>query len=838
VLADIRYAGRTLRRSPAFVAVAILSIALGVGANTAIFTLVDQVLLRQLPVTRPHELVLLTVRGTQYGAGWGDGNELSYPLFEDLRDHNEAFTDMFARFAISVSVSAGDRTERADTELVSGTYFQTLGVPATVGRLIGPDDDTAANPQPVAVLSHAYWTSRFAADPAVVGRTLLVNNNRLTVVGVAQPVFHGTNLGKATQLFVPLRLTPVVVSGPLTTAMDDRRMRWLNVFARLRPGFTPTRAQASLQPFYASRLAYEERQSAFARASATTRSQFLRGSLAVRPASEGKSDLRSQLSTPLWALMGIVGMVLLIACANVANLLLARATARQREVAIRLAIGASRRRIVQQLLIESVLLAIAGGVAGLVFAAWGSRLLLGFFAAGDQILTVSTSPDGRVLAFTLAVSVVTGVLFGLAPAWQSAAPAIAPTLQSEAASVGGGRGRLRRLLVIAQVAMSLVLLIGAGLFIRTLHNLVTADAGFDTAHVLSFAVDPGENGYDAIRAKQLIKSLVERLRTSPGVIAAGVATHGLLEGGSWNTGMTIEGRPLDSGQRRITLNNMITPGYFSAMSMRLVSGRAFDDRDERMSAVPRTAPFRVAIANEAFVKQYLGGESAIGRHVGFGSDPGTPTPIEIVGVVSDAKYTSVRDEIRPQLFFPILEATDARNFIVLARTHGDPASLLPTARAVLHNLDPILPLHSVLTLEQKLDQSLANERLLASLSALFGLLATLLAMVGLYGVVAYMVTRRTREIGIRMAIGALARDVAWLVLRDVLWIVAAGVALALPMAWASMRLVQGQLYGVTPVDPPAIAAAVSVLLIVATIAGVIPARRAARMNPTAALRHD
>jgi predicted permease len=838
ILSDIRYAGRTLRKSPAFAAVAVLSIALGVGANTAVFTLVDQVLLRQLPVIRPHELVLVTVQGTQYGSGWGDGNELSYPMYEDLRDHNEVFTGMLCRFAILVSLSADDRAERVASELVSGSYFSALGVAAARGRVIEPADDAAANPQPVVVLSHTYWTSRFAADPAVVGKTLLVNNNRLTVIGVAQPAFHGTNLGNATQVFVPMRLAPAVVGGPLTTALEDRRIRWLNVFGRLRPGLTPAQAQASLQPFYSSRLAFEEREPAFARASSTVRSEFLRGAIVVQPAGEGKSDLRRQLATPLWALMGIVGMVLLIACANVANLLLARATTRQREVAIRLAIGASRRRIVQQLLIESVLLALMGGAAGLVFAGWGSRLLLGFFVSADRILTVSTSPDGRVLAFTLAVSAVTGVLFGVAPAWQSAAPAIAANLQSEAPSARGGRSRLRRVLVVSQVALSLVLLIGAGLFVRTLHNLVAADAGFDTAHILSFTVDPGENGYNAVRAKQFIKSVVERLQASPGVIAAGVGTHGLLEGGSWNTAMTIEGRPADSGQRRLTLNNMISPGYFSAMSMRLVSGRGFDDRDERLTAPRGTSAFRVAIANEAFVKQYLEGEPAVGRRVGFGTDPDTPTPIEIVGVVSDAKYTSVRDEIQPQLFFPILEWGDPRNLVVYLRTTADPAAMVGTARAVIHDIDPVLPLHDVQTLDQKLDQSLANERLLASLSAIFGLLATLLAMVGLYGVVAYMVTKRTREIGIRMAIGALAHDVAWLILRDVVWIVGAGIALALPLAWASTRLVQGQLYGVTPIDPLAIAAAVSVLLLVAAIAGLIPARRAARMNPIAALRQD
>ncbi len=838
ILSDVRYTGRTLRKSPAFVAVAVLSIALGVGANTAVFTLVDQVLLQHLPVTRPQELALVTVRGTQYGSAWGDGNELSYPMYEDLRGHNDVFTGMFCRFEIPLSLNADGRIERVAGELVSGTYFPTLGVTAAHGRVIEPGDAAAASPQPVVVLSGAYWASRFAADPSVVGSTLLVNNNRLTVIGVAQPDFHGTNLGSATQLFVPIRLAPSIIGGPLATALENRRMRWLNVFGRLQPGVTATRAQAALQPFYSSRLADEEREPAFAKASATIRSKFLQGTLVVRPASEGKSDLRRQLATPLWVLMSIVGMVLLIACANVANLLLAQATARQREVAIRLAIGATRRRIVQQMLIESVVLALIGGAAGLAFAGLGSRLLLGFLVSADQILTVSTSPDGGVLAFTLAVSAITGVLFGLAPAWQSTAPAISSTLQSEASSAGGGHGRLRRVLAVSQVALSLVLLIGAGLFIRTLHNLVTADAGFDTAHILSFTVDPGENGYDATRSRQFVKRMVERLQTSPGVIAAGAATHGLLEGGSWNTAMTIEGRPADSGQRRLTLNNTITAGYFNAMGMRLLNGRAFDDHDERMATGPSgNGAFRVAIANETFVKQYLESEQAVGRHVGFGNDPGTPTPIEIVGVVSDAKYTSVRDEIRPQLFFPIFES-DPQNFIMFVRTSAEPAAMVPTARAVVRDLDPILPLHDVHSLEQKLDQSLANERLLASLSAVFGMLATLLAMVGLYGVVAYMVTKRTREIGIRMAIGALARDVLWLILRDVIRIVAAGIALALPLAWMSTRLVQRQLYGITPIDPPAIAAAVSVLLIVATIAGLIPARRAARLNPTAALRHD
>jgi predicted permease len=835
--ADVRYALRTFGRSPAFVAVAVLSLALGVSANTAVFTLVDQVLLRLLPVTRPAELVLLTSNGTEYGSGWGEGNELSYPMYEDLRDHNDVFTGMFCRFAIDLSLSAGDRTERVSSELVSGTYFSVLGISAARGRVIEPNDDTAPDAQPVVVLSHGYWSGHFAADPGVVGQTVLVNNHRMAVIGVARAGFDGTSLGTATQVFVPLRQTPDIT--PLKTWMTDRRARWLNVFGRLRPGVTARHAQAALQPFYTSLLEMEAQQPAFARASPIIRERFLKNTIEVSPAGEGKSHLRSDLTGPLSALMAIVAVVLLIACANVANLLLARATGRQRELAVRIAIGASRRRIVQQLLVESVILALMGGAAGLLFASWGSRALLGFFADPDRALTVSTSPDGRVLAFTLLVSLLTGILFGLAPAWQSARPAVAPTLQSEAAGVLGGRGRLRRALVVSQVALSLLLLIGAGLFIRTLHNLAVANAGFDTAHILSFRADPRETGYDAVRNKELVKTLVGRLQATPGVSAAAVASQALLEGGSWNSFMTIEGHPAEPGRNRLTLNNRITPGYFKAMGMRIVAGRDFDARDERTPAPsPKPEPPRVAIANQRFVEQYLGGDSALGLHVGSGEDPGTPTPIEIVGVVSDAKYTSIRAEVTPQLFFPYLESANAQEIVAYVRTIDDPAALARTARLVLHELDPALPVHDLRTLEQQVDRSLTNERMLASLSAVFSLLATLLAMVGLYGVMAYMVTRKTREIGIRMALGALASDVAWLVLHDVAWIVGAGVGLALPLAWAMSRLVKAQLYGVTSLDPTAVVTAVGVLTIVAAVAGLIPATRAARMNPTSALRHE
>ena len=478
---------------------------------------------------------------------------------------------------------------------------------------------------------------------------------------------------------------------------------------------------------------------------------------------------------------------------------------------------------------ESISLALAGGAAGLLLARWGVRSLLGFFVSPERVLTVSAAADGRVLTFTLVVTAVTGLLFGLAPAWQSTAPALAPTLHSEALTLAGSRGRLRRMLVVSQIAVSLVLLMGTGLFTRTLHNLLTAEAGFDTAHILSFSAMPGENGYSAPRSKQFLKTVIDRLQATPGIAAVGVASHGLLEGGSWNNNVTIEGVPTEPGRNRLTLDNLITPGYFKAMGMHVLGGRDFDARDERMapSAQPSASlespagPLRSAIANERFVKQFLGGASPLGRHIGFGSDPGTPTPIEIVGVVTDAKYRSVRDDIQPQLYFPLLEA-DAGGFVVNVRTTDDPARMIGTVR----------------TLEEQLNRSLTSERLLASLSAVFSGVATLLAMVGLYSVMAYLVAMRTREVAIRMALGAAAGHVAWLVLSDVARITCAGIGIALPLAWGLSRLVRSQLYGITPNDPPAIASAIGLLTIVAAIAGVIPASRAARTNPMVALRHD
>ncbi len=538
--------------------------------------------------------------------------------------------------------------------------------------------------------------------------------------------------------------------------------------------------------------------------------------------------------------MAIGITVLIVACANVANLLLARASARRREIAVRLALGATRRRVVCQLLVESLLLALAGGVAGLLLATWGAQSLLAFLAERDPTLMVTAWPDQRILAANVLVSVLAGVLFGLAPAWQSTSQDVNPGLKAESAAVlGGGHARLRRSLVVTQVTLSLLLLVAAGLFLRSLQNLLATDAGFDADRLLSFSVAPTCHGYEPAHTKSFAKALLERVRATPGVTGAGFVSHALLEGGSWNNRMTIEGRQYDPNARVVTLNNRISPSYFAAMGIRLLAGRDFDSRDERHTE-PGAAPLPelVAIANEQFVKEFLDGHAPLGVHVGFGGDPGTPTPTEIVGVVTTAKYTSMRSEPRAQLYFPYFAAPAIDGFTMYVRASQLPEALTESMRRIVQEIDPTLPIHGVRTVEAQISRSLVLSRITASLSSVLAVLATLLAMVGLYGVMSYTVARRMREIAIRMAFGAVSSRVTALIVKDMLRLVMIGVLLALPAIWSLDRLVRSQLYDVTPTDPTTIASAVGTLLIAACVAVWVPARRVRRVNPTAVLRDE
>ena len=834
---DLRVALRSWRKAPAFTLIAVGSIGLGIGATTAIFTLVDQVLLRALPVTDPHQLVQVTAEGESYGSSRGDGTELSYPMYAGLREGAEVFSGMFAVVGFAIQVGESVQPERVYAELVSGTYFPVLGVRPAHGRLFTEDDDRSPGGHPLAVLSHAFWTSHFGASPAAVGRTMVVNGRSYTIVGVAEEGFDGVELGRPAQVFVPLMMKPQIT--PAWNGLDERLNRWVRVFGRLRPGLTPQQARLALEPAFRAQIQLDLMDPRFATASPAARERHGQNRLALLPGDQGRSRFRGSLSTPLRVLMGTAAGLLLIACANVANLLLARGAGRGREMAMRLALGATRRRLVGQLLVESLALAAAGGLAGLAIAAFAAPLVLGLFVNPETPQAVSTAPDLRILGFTLAVSTLTGVLFGLAPALHATRPDLAPTLKAQAGSVLGGASRLRKALVASQIAASLLMLVGAGLFLRTLHNLLAVDVGFRARSLVSFTIDPSLNGYAPAATKEFSKRLIERLGAAPGVSAAALSYIKLLDGNRWAADIGIEGKPARE-DGRAPLCNMVGPGFFRALGIPLLRGREFDERDAgtAIEGPGGGPPFRVAVVNERFVKEYLGDAEPIGRRVGFGTDPGSPTPIEIVGVARDARYADVRDEVQPQIFFPYLESPNPGQFTVYVATAQPPETAFAAAREIVRELDPNLPVAAPRTVEQQVGRSLSRERLVATLSAVFGVLATLLAVVGLYGVMAYTVARRTREIGVRMALGAKTGAIRWMVIREALAVAAAGIAVAAPVAWWLGRLVRSQLYGVAVGDPATTTAAVALLALVSVLAGLVPSSRAARVQPTTALRYE
>jgi predicted permease len=830
---DLRYAVRTFRKSPVFVIVAVLSLAFGIGANTAIFTLVDQVLLRLLPVKDPRQLVLLWGRGPHYGSNNGR-YKLSYPMYEDFRDHNQVFSGMFCRWETSMSVSSDGRTERVDGELVSGTYFPVLGVGPALGRVFTAEDDKTPGGAPYAVLSYRYWLSRYAGNPGVIGKKLIVNGHPLTIIGVSQAGFDGTDPGKSPQIRVPVMMKAEMdaLGASFDYNFKERRGRWVNVFGRMKPGVTEQQAKAALQPFFHQMLELEVREKAFAQTAPETRQRFLTMWIDLLPAAKGDSELRRQFSSALLVLTAIVGLVLLIACANVANLLIARATARQKEIAVRLALGASRSRIISQLLIESLLLAITGGIAGLALAVWMDRALLAFLPTGNTPLTISSTPDWRIMSFNLAISLLTGIIFGLVPALQSTRPQLAGTLKDQVGSIAGGTSvGLRKALVAAQVTLSLLLLIGAGLFIRSLKNLKDLDPGFHTNNLVEFSIDPTRNGYKPERTLDFYRQLRENLDAIPGVEASGFAVIPVLSGDEWDNSIAIEGfshSPTDMPDPHM---QFISPDYFRTMNIPILTGRDF-----RMSD-GRDAP-KVCIVNEKFAKRYFKDGNALGRHIGMGGNPGTKLDIEIVGVARDTKYESMRDEIPVEVYQPYHQVNFVLGMMAYVRTARLPEQAFLSIRQVVNALDANLPVSDMKTLENQQAESLVTERLVATLSTGFGILATLLATIGLYGVMAYMVAQRTREIGIRMALGAASFNVLWLVMREVLQLVAIGVAIGLPAAWALTRFAKSQLYGIQPNDALTIALATAGIALVAIFSGYIPARRATLVDPMRALRWE
>ena len=832
----VKHGLRGLWREPAFTVVALLSIALGVGANSAIFSLVDQALLRQLPVREPERLVLVQWDGMWVGSSWGSGDLFPHPMFRALAAENEVFEGVFARHPTEVSVDVAGTPEQVGAEVVSGSYFSALGVPAAMGRLFDASDDVHRDAHPVVVLSFDYWKSRLGGPRDIVGRTVRVNSHPMTVIGVAAEGFRGVDWGEVPSLWVPAMMKRQAT--PDFDWLEDPRGRFLNVFARLRPGVTREQAEAALQPWFKHKLEADTRHESWPAVSDDTKQRFLTARVALSPAARGRSDLRRQLERPLIVLLAATGLVLLLACLNVANLWVARAFVRRQELALRLALGASRPRMVAESLTESALLSLGGAALGLLAAPAVVGALIRFLPPD---VNLNAGVDARVLWISLAVALATGLLFGLAPALHASRTDPGSTLKEGSTRVAGGLG-LRKLLVAAQVALALILLVGAGLFVRTLANLRAQGPGFATTNLITFRVDPGRGGYDDVRARRLFRDLLEDLQARPEVERVGLASVPLLMGGSWNSRVTLE-----AGGRIVTDRNVhhnaISPGFFPALGARIVAGRAFDERDVRREEIgstaptdPRRSPFRSVIVNESFVRRHLGGRNPVGARLAFGDGPQVQPTIEIVGVVDSFSYRGLR-EGDEQAFFPFFEDTvNAATFYVRTRT-GSEASF-GTVRAAVRQRDPLLPVVELRTIEDQLDRSLVNERLLATLAAAFAVLAVALAVVGLYGVTAFVVSRRTREIGIRLALGSSRRRALWVVLRDTAVMLGAGLAVALPAVWALGRLVESQLFGLSALDAGTIAAAVALIALTAAAASVVPARRAASVSPTEALRYE
>lgn len=831
VTSEVKFAFRTLRRNPLFAAIATLSLALGIGANTAIFTLMDQLMLRLLPVKDPDSMVMLFQRGANNGSNMGDRMH-SYPLYQDFQQRAEPFAEVICRREIEASLSVDNQTERVDTELVSGNFFSALGVKPALGRVFNPqEDDRQYGGHPVVVLSHEYWVSRFAGDQNIVGKKVLVNNYPMTIVGVSAAGFTGLDPARSPRIRVPILMKPVMMPSQQWVHMDNRRARWVQVFARLKPGYTPESAQAALQVLYTQIRRYEMSLPAAKDWSAYSREQFMKGTIHVQKAAAGYSQLRNRFSTALIVLMCMVGLVLLIACANVANLLIARAMARQKEIAVRLSVGASRGQLVRQLLVESTVLSLIGGVCGILLAMWMTRGLLALAPSESSPLLLSARPDLRILSFTFALTVLTGIVFGLAPAIKASRPDVWGTLKDAVGSAAGGRGSLvlRKGLVAAQVALSFLLLFGAGLFVQSLQNLRSTNTGFkDMDNLVTFQLAPALNGYQAERVVQFYRTLWDSIQSSPGVKSAAYASVPLLHGWEWDSSVTVEGHRAADGEDVQAFMNALSPGYFTTMGVPMLDGRDFDLRDFKKEP-------KVCIVNRKFAQHYFGNRSAVGRHIGQGTGPAVKLDVEIVGVVEDSLYEGPREGVRRQVFWPMWGNGSAAFYV---RTEREADSMYAALRSEVKKLDAWMPVYEMKTLEAQLDQTLLTERLVAMLSAGFGALATVLASIGLYGVMAFVVARRTKEIGVRMALGARRTAVLWLVMREVMLLFAIGLAVGIPAALALGRYVSTQLYGVQPNDPWIGSVAVVLLTAVAAIAGFVPARHASRIDPLLALRYE
>jgi predicted permease len=851
MLKDIRFAAQMLVKHPAFTIIAVLTIALGVGANTALFSVVDAVLLKKLPVQDPGRLVLLRASWNDqvFGPGSYDGSNshdpatglvvgTSFPLqtLTRLRQEQTALSDVFAFSPMEVNFNAGGQAEVVSAQVVSGNYYSALGVPALIGRTITDADDNAAA-TPVVVLSHRFWASRFNGDPAAIGKQVNINNVSFTIAGVTPPGFAGTSqVGSSQDVSFPLAWEPQI-NGE-NSNLEGAGVWWLRLMGRLKPGATMAQAEASLVgPFQQSVLEHRALRKSDSGAAMRTLDPKDLPRLGVESGSQGEMNSRRWLESPLRLLAGVVGVVLLIACANVANLLLVRASSRRKEIAVRLAVGASRWRLIRQLLTESLLLAAVGGALGVLFAFWiKDGILLVTDWGGREMDALSPRLDLRVLGFTLGLSFLTGIIFGILPALRATNLDLTPALKDAGRnSTGTGRSWLSKSLVVVQVSLSVLLLIGAGLLIRTLRNLQHVDPGFNANNLLLFKVEPSLLGYKDDKLTDLYLRAFSRLEAVPGVQSVTFSRSPLLSQSSWTSSVYLPGEMGANGQPLDSLAKMhaVRENFFSTMEIPLLMGRGLTEQDGERTP-------RVAIVNQAFVKAHFPNENPIGKR--FGLEQSDPNEIEIVGIARDAKYTSQRDKVQPTIYQSWRQVLRRMGFATFeVRTAGNPSASIAGIRQAMHEVDSNLPLSNVRTQVQQADEILAMERMFAKLLTLFGLIAQQLAAIGLYGVMAYTVSQRTHEIGIRMALGANRRNVLVMVVRQGMLLTVAGIAIGLVAAYVLTKYLESltsMLFGVQARDPWTFAVIGLGLGVVALLACLVPARRATRVDPLKALRYE
>jgi putative ABC transport system permease protein len=829
---DITFGLRMLAKSPGFTAIAVITLALGIGANTAIFSLMNQLLLRELPIKNPAELEILRAPGLTTGHTSTDGDateSFSYPMYKGLRDTNAVFSGIMARFGFSASISNHGQTDRAVGEVVSGNYFEVLGVNPAIGRVFSQYDDRVPEAQPVAVLSYSYWKKHFGGDPSILNKVLLINNVEMTVVGVSQAGFTGVQVGKTPDVFVPMMMTRQMTEYGET--LDQWNDYWMTLLARRKPGISEKQAEAGINAAYKP-LLEEQLPQIKSGWSEKKRAQFLDKKIYLSSGARGRTVMRQNSGAQIITLFVMVALVLLIACTNVANLLLARGASRQREFAIRTAMGASRGRMIRQLLIESLLCALGGGAMGILLGSWLMRILTPIVVENAGVHGLSDKLDPAVLGFAIGVTLLSGIFFGLIPAWRVTRLGVSDVIkdQGSTSSASVAHVGFRKVLVAGQVAFTMLLLAGAGLFVRSLWNLRNQDLGLKPDNVITFSIQPSLNGYDNARSIALFDQMRARLAAIPGVRSVGSGDVPTLSGDGEGSNITAEGGPQLADELQDVDRVAISPNYFSTLGIPLLSGRELTEADGA------TAP-KVALVSESMVKRFFPGRNPLGLHFAWGGGKVVPD-IEIVGVVKDVKQEHVSIAVQPYVYIPYAQIPKLTEMTFYVRSTQDPLLLGTSLQGEVRQLDANLPVYDLKTMERVVEEDLFSARMVAVLSAAFAGLAALLAALGIYGVLAYVVVQRTREIGIRMALGAVAGQVRLLIVKEVGSMVLIGVGVGLPLAYGLARLSESLLYGVHAGDPAVYALGLVLIGLIALAACFIPARRATRVDPLVALRYQ